>query len=62
MVNGETVSESCIAGFNAYCTNGSVYCMFICYAADPEYHATMLYGTQVCSAAASVQNTNGLFH
>jgi hypothetical protein len=30
VMNGETVSESCAAGYKAYCTNGSEYCMLIC--------------------------------
>ena len=30
VMNGETVSESCVAGYKAYCMNGSEYCMNIC--------------------------------
>lgn len=30
VMNGETVSESCVAGFKAYCMDGSEYCMHIC--------------------------------
>lgn len=62
VMNGKTVSESCSAGYLAYCMNGSEYCMFICFSADTGYLATLLRGIQVCYATASGQNAVGLSH
>jgi len=31
VMNGEAVSESCTAGYEAYCIYGSEYCMLVCF-------------------------------